>query len=88
MQCVQVMGNDVAVSIGGSNVHFELNIFKPVIAASVPPAKRRLKPGYVRGAYALNNKDRHFPDPHHALHLYEINCKSKTETLTIPLSPA
>jgi len=26
-----VMGNDVAVNIGGSNGHFELNVFKPMI---------------------------------------------------------
>ncbi len=31
MVCAQVMGNDVAVSIGGSNGHFELNVFKPLI---------------------------------------------------------
>lgn len=31
MVCAQVMGNHVAVSIGGSNGHFELNVFKPVI---------------------------------------------------------
>jgi len=35
MVCAQVMGNDVAVSIGGSNGHFELNVFKPLIAANV-----------------------------------------------------
>jgi fumarate hydratase class II len=31
MVCAQVMGNDVAVSIGGMNGHFELNVFKPVM---------------------------------------------------------
>ncbi|MGE0733897.1 MAG: class II fumarate hydratase [Alphaproteobacteria bacterium] len=31
MVCAQVMGNNVAVSIGGSNGHFELNVFKPVM---------------------------------------------------------
>jgi len=35
MVCAQVIGNDVAVSIGGSNGHFELNVFKPLIAANV-----------------------------------------------------
>jgi fumarate hydratase class II len=35
MVCAQVMGNDVAVTIGGSNGHFELNVFKPVIASNV-----------------------------------------------------
>jgi fumarate hydratase, class II len=31
MVCAQVMGNDVAISIGGSNGHFELNVFKPMM---------------------------------------------------------
>ncbi|MCH7535304.1 MAG: class II fumarate hydratase, partial [Bacteroidetes bacterium] len=31
MVCAQVIGNDVAVSVGGSNGHFELNVFKPVM---------------------------------------------------------
>ena len=35
MVCAQVMGNDVAVSIGGSNGHFELNVFKPMMAFNV-----------------------------------------------------
>lgn len=30
----QVMGNDVAITIGGSNGHYELNVFKPVMAAN------------------------------------------------------
>ncbi len=32
MVCAQVMGNAVAVSVGGSNGHFELNVFKPMMA--------------------------------------------------------
>ncbi|XP_058220368.1 fumarate hydratase 1, mitochondrial-like [Rhododendron vialii] len=32
MVCAQVMGNHVAVSVGGSNGHFQLNVFKPMIA--------------------------------------------------------
>src|SRR5512147_2361993 len=32
MVCAQVMGNDVAVSVGGSMGHFELNVYKPLIA--------------------------------------------------------
>jgi fumarate hydratase class II len=35
MICVQVMGNNTAVSIAGSNGHFELNVFKPVIIRNV-----------------------------------------------------
>ena len=31
MVCAQVMGNDVAISVGGSNGHFELNVFKPMM---------------------------------------------------------
>lgn len=31
MICAQVMGNDVAINIGGATGHFELNVFKPVI---------------------------------------------------------
>src|SRR6185295_15928184 len=31
MLCAQVMGNDVAVNIGGASGNFELNVFKPVI---------------------------------------------------------
>ena len=31
MVCAQVMGNNVAVSVAGSNGHFELNVFKPVL---------------------------------------------------------
>jgi fumarate hydratase, class II len=32
MVCAQVMGNDVAISIGGASGNFELNVYKPVIA--------------------------------------------------------
>ncbi|MCA9629250.1 MAG: class II fumarate hydratase [Myxococcales bacterium] len=32
MLCAQVMGNDVAINIGGQSGNFELNVFKPVIA--------------------------------------------------------
>ncbi|MGE0632187.1 MAG: class II fumarate hydratase [Pseudobdellovibrionaceae bacterium] len=35
MVCAQVMGNDVAASIGGANGHFQLNVFKPVIVFNV-----------------------------------------------------
>lgn len=35
MVCAQVIGNDVAVSFGGATGHFELNVFKPMIAANV-----------------------------------------------------
>lgn len=34
MVCAQVMGNDVAINIGGSMGHFELNVFKPLIISN------------------------------------------------------
>jgi fumarate hydratase class II len=40
MVCAQVMGNDVTVSVAGSNGHFELNVFKPVIAYNVLQSAR------------------------------------------------
>ncbi|GAA4882533.1 class II fumarate hydratase [Flaviramulus aquimarinus] len=35
MVCAQVMGNDVAIAVGGMQGHYELNVFKPVMAANV-----------------------------------------------------
>jgi fumarate hydratase class II len=40
MVCAQVIGNDVAVTVGGMSGHFELNVFKPVIAANVLQSAR------------------------------------------------
>ncbi|MGB1452788.1 MAG: class II fumarate hydratase [Crocinitomicaceae bacterium] len=40
MVCAQVMGNDVTVSVAGSNGHFELNVFKPVMAHNVLESAR------------------------------------------------
>ncbi|PCJ29406.1 MAG: fumarate hydratase, class II [Rickettsiales bacterium] len=42
MVAAQVMGNHVAVSIGGSNGHFELNVFKPLIIQNVTHSIRLL----------------------------------------------
>jgi fumarate hydratase class II len=35
MVCAQVMGNHVAVTVGGANGHFELNVFKPVMISNL-----------------------------------------------------
>ena len=35
MVCAQVVGNHAAVTVGGCQGHFELNVFKPVMAANV-----------------------------------------------------
>ena len=42
MVCAQVIGNDVAATVGGTMGHFELNVFKPVIAANVLQSARLL----------------------------------------------
>lgn len=45
MVCAQVMGNHSAVSIAGSNGHFELNVFKPVMIYNVLQSIRLLADG-------------------------------------------
>jgi len=42
MVCTQVIGNDVAITFGGTNGHFELNVFKPVIIANFLQSARLL----------------------------------------------
>ncbi len=62
MVCAQIMGNDVAVSIGGSNGHFELNVFKPLIAANVLQSGRLLGDACV----SFNDKCAAGIEPNHA----------------------
>jgi fumarate hydratase class II len=52
MVCAQVMGNDVAVGIGGASGHLELNVFKPLIIHNVLGSVRLL-------ADACESFDRH-----------------------------
>lgn len=52
MVCSQVMGNHVAISIGGSNGHFELNVFKPVMVANTLRSARLL--GDACSSFAKN----------------------------------
>jgi fumarate hydratase, class II len=42
MVCAQVMGNDVAITIGGTQGHYELNVFKPMMAANFIQSARLL----------------------------------------------
>lgn len=42
MVCAQVLGNDVAVNIGGISGHFQLNVFKPLIIRNVLESARLL----------------------------------------------
>ena len=40
MVCAQVMGNDMAVSVAGSQGHYELNVFKPMMAQNILESAR------------------------------------------------
>ena len=53
MVAAQVMGNHVAVTVGGSNGHFELNVFKPMMVANVLRSIRyvHIKLGFLRCDY-------------------------------------
>jgi len=42
MVCAQVIGNDMAITIGGSNGHFELNVFKPMMIYNLLMSARLL----------------------------------------------
>ena len=42
MVCSQIIGNDVTINMGGSNGHFELNVFKPVMIANFLQSARLL----------------------------------------------
>jgi fumarate hydratase class II len=45
MLCAQVMGNDVAISLGGASGNFELNVFKPLIIHNLLQSCRLLADG-------------------------------------------
>merc|ERR1719320_626486 len=47
MVCARVMGNNSTVTIAGSNGHFELNVFKPVMVAAVLESMRLLADSMV-----------------------------------------
>ena len=40
MVCAQVVGNDVAIAVGGLTGHYELNVFKPVMAENILQSAR------------------------------------------------
>jgi len=52
MVCSQVMGNHVAISIIGSNGHFELNVFKSIMIANILRSARLL--GDACSSFAKN----------------------------------
>src|SRR5690606_10460661 len=45
MVCAQVMGNNTTISVAGSNGHFELNVFKPVMINALLQSIRLLADG-------------------------------------------
>jgi fumarate hydratase class II len=45
MLCAQVLGNDVAVNVGGASGHFELNVYKPLIIHAFLQSARLLTDG-------------------------------------------
>jgi fumarate hydratase class II len=47
MLCCQVLGNDVAINIGGAMGNFELNVFKPLIIHNFLQSARLLADGAV-----------------------------------------
>ena len=47
MIAAQVMGNDVTIGIGGSNGHFELNVFKPVMIYNFLHSARLIGDGCI-----------------------------------------
>ncbi len=47
MLCAQVMGNDVAIGVGGASGNFELNVFRPMIAHNFLQSVRLLADGMV-----------------------------------------
>jgi fumarate hydratase class II len=55
MVCAQVVGNDVAITFGGAQGHYELNVFKPVMAANIIQSARLL--GDASLSFAVNCVD-------------------------------
>ena len=42
MVCAQIIGNDTAITFGGAQGHYQLNVFKPMIAANILESARLL----------------------------------------------
>ena len=68
MVAAQVMGNDVAVNVGGATGHFELNVFKPMIVYNV-----------LQSVRLLGDAARSFND--HCAEGIEANCERIDELL-------
>jgi fumarate hydratase class II len=52
MVCAQVIGNDVAIAVGGTQGHYELNVFKPVMAKNFLESARLIGDGCL--SFAVN----------------------------------
>ena len=64
MVCAQVIGNDVAVNIGGASGNFELNVFKPLIIHNFLQSIRLLADGARSFRRALRGRHRAQPRAH------------------------
>lgn len=62
MVCAQVIGNDVAISVGGTHGHFQLNVFKPVMVYNLLQSGRLLGDACV----SFNNNCAVGIEPHRA----------------------
>ena len=68
MVCAQVIGNDMAITVGGMQGHFELNVFKPMMAYNILQSARLLG----EASLSFNN---------HAIDKIKVNQKRITELL-------
>ena len=66
MVCVQVIGNDAAIAIAGSQGNFELNVFKPVIIHNFLHSITLLADACACVQRALRRRDRAEPRADHA----------------------
>ncbi len=64
MIAAQVMGNDVAVGIGGASGNFELNVYKPLVIHNVLQSVRLLADGMRELRHALRTRHRAGSRPH------------------------
>lgn len=60
MVAAQVMGNDVAITVGGTQGHYELNVFKPMMAANLLQSARLIGDGCV--SFAVNSAEGIMPN--------------------------
>jgi fumarate hydratase class II len=63
MICAQVLGNDVAVNIGGASGNFELNVFRPLMIHNFIHSAKLLAKGVERFTQSVQVLDRRHSEP-------------------------